>query len=263
MNFMNSSTWYLSILDKNKKEVILSINDYKLIKDLMDKTLTKLNLDNYSPIERVGIIYDFCKKIEIDDNVNEMSLILKTKKASKEKLILLFQLLLREINIDSYIGEVINDGVSSEVLIADIVDKKYDINGVYLFDVLSDYLTLDEVPSDSLNKINYNYFAIRLGDYSKTIFNDRLFGILNCLQHDLEYDYEKLISISKHEIKYLELSLNNDFESLHERISSSKEIDDNDKLRIIDAINNDELKDVINENYLSRKDKILNYGIIN
>ena len=137
------------------------------------------------------------------------------------------QLLLRKIGINSYIGDAINDEQENAVLIADIRDEKYDIDGIYLFDVLSDYLSIDDVPDDTFNKINYNYFAINIADYSKTIFNDKLLGILNCLSHDEEYDYEKLESISKKDIKYLELCFDSDFCSLHKRIQNSNEIDDN------------------------------------
>ena len=261
INFMNSSTWYLSVLDKNNEEKIYSLDSFRLINSELDKVIEKLDLSNCSTIEKTGFIYDFCKKITIDESINDLNTALKTFKSSKNTIVLLMQLLLRRIGINSYIGEAINDGQENSVLIADIKDKKYDIDGIYLFDVLSDYLSIEDVPV--FNKINYNYFAINISDYSKTIFNDRLLGILNCMSHDEEYDYEKLESISKKDMKYFEICFDSDIQSIHKRIENSKEINDEDKLKIIDSINKENLKDIINENYLSRKDKILNYGILN
>ncbi len=261
INFMNSSTWYLSILDKNKEEKILNIDSFRLMNSSLNKIIEKLDLSNYSIIERVGLIYDYCKKITIDDEINDLNIVLSSSKSSKNTIVLLMQLLLRHIGINSYIGKAINDEQENNILIADIKDEKYNIDGIYLFDVLSDYLSKEDVPV--LNKINYNYFAINVCDYSKTVFNDKLLGILNCMSHDEEYDYEKLENVSKKDMKYFELSFNSDIQSIHKRIENTKEIDDEIKLKIIDSINKDDLKDIINENYLSRKDKILNYGILN
>ena len=39
INFMNSSTWYLSVLDKNKESKILNIDSFKLMNSGLDKII--------------------------------------------------------------------------------------------------------------------------------------------------------------------------------------------------------------------------------
>lgn len=258
--FINPSTWYVN--DELDKKKLVSIDRYRQLYNEVNKVLNNIDVSKYSNIEKIGLIYDFCKKIKLSNNVDYDFLdILKTKKSNILGLAKIFKLLLKKIGIKSFIGEVINDDEISNVLIIEVKDNKYDIDGIYLFDVVSDYIFVEDVPNESYRLLNYNYFAIPIKDYSKTVFSDKLGGILNCLVHDLEYDLEKIRYISKLDIEQLENSFENDFYEIHNKVLETKEIKDSVKLDIICSINDENLSKILKENYSNRQNKLLNYEI--
>lgn len=262
VNFLNSNTWFISQKNKNMDNNMISIDRYKETLQHIEKVISKIDKVEYSVIEKVALIYDFCKSLTLYNSVqNDLLSILSSSKVSKNGYSFVFSELLNRLNIKNYIGEAIVDKESLEVVIADIKDEKYGIEGIYLFDPFSDYIDSKDVPVDEYKGLNYNYFAIRLSDYSKTVFSDKLTGILNCLIHDSEYDLEKLRFSSERTLKKLELAFGVDFLKLHKKVEDTKEISDEDKIKIFSMVNSEDMHELIRQNYLKRKNKLLNYDI--
>ena len=263
INFLNSNTWMISYKEKDTFNKIVTIDEYKKTLQLIDKIISKIP-DNYSTLEKVALVYDFCKSLNLTNTIsNDLLKILSTSKSPKNGYSLVFHEVLKKLDIKSYIGEAIVEKEEIDVVIAYIKDEKYKVDGIYLFDPFSDYIDSKDVPNDCYKSLNYNYFALRLEDYSKTIFSDKLIGILNCLIHDLEYDLEKLRFISLKRLKDLENSFGNSFIFLHKMIENTKEITDFEKINIFLEINDEAIHEVIKQNYLKRKNKLLNYNIEN
>lgn len=260
IKFLNPNSWYVKPKFDDSK--VISIDKYKEIENIISNILKEIDNIAYSTFEKVALIYDFCKKLNLENNSNDNVIdILKTKNCNMNGFSKIFKMLLDKIGINSYLGEAIVDNNKSNVVVAYIKDEKYNIDGIYLFDPFSDYISIDDVPNEELRLLNYNYFGILLNDYSKTIFEDRLTGMLNCLVHDYDYDLEKLRFISSKEITLLEQSFGFDFYTLHKKIDDTIQIKDETKLEIISTINNGKLHSVIKENYKKRKNKLLNYEI--
>lgn len=255
MSFFNPTTWFIkTIYDENS---LIRIDKYKEIKKHIKNILKNINKD-FSQIEKVLYVYDYCKKIKLVKEDNSILNILKNNKASENDIIKIFDILLKELNIKSYVGESIVDGINKNITIIYIDDEKYNINGIYLFDIMSDYIDSDE--KKEIKTLNYNYFGMQLKEYSKTIFNDRLIGLLNLLSHDLEYDLEKIRDIPKIDITKLEKSFDKNYIDIHNIIENQKEIKDEIKLEIIYKLN-DKDNEIIKKNYYSRKHKIFNYNL--
>lgn len=260
ITFINPSSWYIS--DELNKNKLISVDKYRELNVFINKVMKPIDDNKYSVIEKVALIYDYCKKLKLcDEEYFDVLDVLKTKKTNNLGLIKLFQLLLKKIDIKCFVGDSLIDGESSNVMLAKIQDQKYGIDGIYLFDPISDYVSISEVPDSNYRYINYNYFAIVLKDYCNTVFSNKLVGILNCLIHDMEYDLEKIRYISRIKINEIEESFNLSFLEIHKKVSNTKQIKDSVKLDIICSVNDKELNEVIKENYKIRKNKLLKYEI--
>lgn len=262
INFLNPSTWMISKKEMNHSNRMISISEYKKTRDAINKIIAQIDKDEYSTIEKVTLIYDFCKRLKLEDKKTiNLYEVLSSKTTNKFGYSYVFSELLKEINISNYIGNAITDSEVLDVVIAYIKDDVYGIDGIYLFDIFSDYIDSKDVPNDELKGLNYNYFAIRLSDYSKTIFSDRLTGILNSLIHDMEYDLEKLRFISMKDVKELESCFDMKFIEIHQKIEQTKEISDSDKINIFTRVNEEDKHILIKQNYVKRKNRLLNYDI--
>lgn len=262
INFLNSSTWMVSIKQKDIDNNMISVYNYRETMQYINRIMSKIDVNAYSQLEKITMVYDFCKKLTFSNDMpTDLLQILSTSKVSKNGYSFVFSELLNKLKIKNYIGEAIVDNEQLEVVIVQIKDDKYGIEGIYLFDPFSDYIDSKDVPVDEYKGLNYNYFAIRLEDYSKTIFSDKLTGILNCLIHDAEYDLEKLRFISEKTLKKLEQTFNMSFLSLHKKVENTKQISDEDKIKIFSTVNEEEMSELIRQNYLIRKNKLLNYNI--
>lgn len=261
INFHNSN-WWILYKYKNNDLKTFRLDEFKDIHSRLTSIIKRYCLEQYSLIEKVAFLYDYCKRITLD-NSNEYSLrdALKNNKANSDVLIVIFHKLLCELGIKNFIGESVVDKETSYVLIAHIIDEKYDIDGIYLFDLLSDYVDDKDIPDKKLKTLNYNYFCILLKDFSNTIFSDRLVGILKCFIHDIDYDMEKISYVSRKELSDIEDIFENDFLSIHGIIDSTHELSSDTILKILYSVNSSDIHEKIKENYYLRNSSLKNYDI--
>lgn len=260
INFFNPQTWYIqSPYEKNN---LIRLDKYKETKKQLSKVLSNIINSEYSIIEQIAKIYDYCKSIRLNpDSNNDILEVLKSRVSNMSGYSKILSILLKEIGINCYIGEAISDNNKSNVVIADIKDEKYGICGIYLFDVLSDYIEQKDVPDETIKLLNYNFFAITLNSFTKTVFNDRLLGVLNTLSHELSYDIEKVRFVKQQEIREVEKRFSMNYLEIHKKIEQTPEIKDDVKFEILSSINDEKYSSIIIKNYKNRKNKLYNYDI--
>lgn len=256
INFMNPITWFVSFRELNFEYKTISIDKYRDFTKYVDLFLLNLERTEKSNIEKIRYTYDFCKKMTYCEEKTDLLNTIKNKKSDCNNFSILFQYLLRKQNINSFIGKTTTDSREHYVVIADIIDSKYQINGIYLFDPFSDNISYEEVKDKELIGINYNFFAIRLCDYENTVFLDKFIDILSCFMHDEEYDLEKIKYISKKNINDLEKTFGIPFLEIHKKIRETPLIDDNKKIKIITSDYKPNLSDIIIKNYKKRNSEI-------
>ena len=261
INFQNDN-WWVSYKYKNNDVLTLHFDEYKDVYSKISLIIKKCCKNEYSLIENVASLYDYCKSYILDEDKDyPIRDALKSNKCNSNMLVIIFHKLLFQLGIQSFIGESIIDNKTSYVVVAYIKDNKYNIDGIYLFDILSDYIGNDDVPEKDFRLLNYNYFCILLKNFSNTIFSDRLVGILKCFIHDLDYDLEKISYVSRKELNYIQDIFDRDFLSIHSIVEETKEIEEEKILKILYNVNDIAKHTKLRDNYLSRKDKLMNYNI--
>ena len=256
INFSNPESWQISYKSYDKEYEILPFDKYRELESIISKVISDLD-DNFSQLEKIATVYDFCKELDYsEDRKFDLYTILNDKVSNDFGFSYVFSAMLSRLGINNFIVDTIVDNKKSSVVIASVDDSKYSVRGIYLFDPLSDYIPRNDLSDRKLRNINYNYFGIRMIDFTDTVFSDKFSGVGSCLIHDDEYDLEKLKYISPREVSRLEDAFNDEFFNIHQKISDTKKIEDDIKLEIIRNVNDKDYYEVIKENYFLREEKI-------
>jgi len=259
LSFSNPKTWYISYLNYDDVYKTTTIDRYRFLETNINGILD-MTIKYDSVLEKILCFYDFCKSIDFTDQGSvDLVSILENKKANNIGYCIVFSELLKRIGVSNYIGRAVVDNNDYYVVIALINDLKYKVDGIYLFDPLSDYIDKDEVEDLKLRMINYNFFALCLNDFTNNIFDDKLKGILSCLIHDFEYDSEKIKFESKNDLEKFEKSFDQNFLNIHMLVSNTTPISDETKLSIIESVNESKgnnMQAIIDSNYYCRQKQI-------
>lgn len=233
-SYQNPVTWQIAYDFNNKDYILSDIPRCRSFYTYVDNISDSINRQNLSNFEKVMRLYDIVKLYEYKDdnlkgNSNLLTNIISTFSASSYGFNKLFSYLLKEMGFSSFIGEEkTGDGISY-VTIVDIKDDKYNIDGIYLFDPSMDSLPKGVYKSNDIRMINYNYFCLPLSKISYSFYHDTLVGALGILAiEDIEISKEKYDTnrdkAIKKDFSNLFSIFNLDFATLHNRVSSSKEI---------------------------------------
>lgn len=265
INYLNPDTWKISYIRVDGAKDIYSITEARKIMEYFNNFISQINNKQLSMLEQICLIYDKVKLLDYQEKKNNLLEIIKNEYANSYGYNMLFQELLNNLSIKSYIEKVKSNEEDRYVTIIDINDNKYKIHGIYLFDPYSDSLPKKEYKEDNIRRINYNYFCMSLKQLNNTIYQESVSGIFKYFQMP-----KKSMFIDRaEEIKVLDRNKTNKFNhifgddhlSLYERINDTKEISETTLFEIINSIlrfsNNNAIKninmiDVIKENYYLR-----------
>ena len=257
--FEYPATWKLPCEIENDNIILLDIPKIRFI----DTFIYKLK-DNISPIEQVMKVYDTIKLFEYDSNADERyQIIIKDKHANSKGMNKLFEYVLKKLGYKTFVGTIKGDE-ESFITLVEIIDKKYNLDGIYLFDPSMDTLSKEIYHKDVVRRINYNFFGLNLMSMNRLKYKDRLQGILSILSlDDLEYAKEKIDICRDNDIirenQKLYEAFNLNFEDLYKRVKDTKQIEINDIIKINDVLYKDK-KDKYNlyltNNYNTRKDEL-------
>lgn len=262
MHFMNPETWQVCYQVKNGTYMITTLPNYRIMEEYISIVLSCINAE-MSPLEKIKEVYDFVKLLELDENSSDrIPDIIVNRKASCLGYNILFREILNRIGICSYIGDIIRDGKLEHLTIVDVCDKKYDADGIYVFDPSSDSIPRELYKSDAIRKINYNFFGLTLEDVVKTKYNDKLVdSLLLLISESLNYSKRKIDDRSR---KKLENIFNISYEELYNRVKKTKKINEKTLLDMfVSTVHKEDflglnrnIDELINNNYTLRKKEI-------
>ena len=249
-------TWKLPCEIDNDNIILLDIPKIRYI----DTFVYKLK-DNISSIEQVMKVYDTVKMFDYKQDADlRYQVIIKEKVANSKGMNKLFAYVLKKLGFKTFVGSIKGDE-ESFITLVEIKDKKYSLDGIYLFDPSMDTLSKEIYHKDAVRRINYNFFGLNIMSMNRLKYKDRLYGILSILSlEEIEYAKEKIEICRDSEIirenrKIID-SFNLSFESLYNRIKDTKQIDIDLIIKINDVLYSDK-KEQYNtyllDNYNSRK----------
>ena len=254
-------TWKLPCEFENDNIVLLDIPKIRFI----DTFVSKFDDPELSCAEKIMKVYDTIKLFDYEEDSDERYYsIIKNKKANSKGMNKLFSYTLNKLGYKSFVGTLKGDNEESFVTLVEVIDKKYKINGIYLFDPSMDTLSKDKYLKEDVRKINYNFFGLNIMTMNRLKYKDSLFGILSILSlEDIDYAQEKLdICQDKHIIRENQKITNifkQSFSDLYNKLKNSKQIGVEKIVRINDSLypeKKEKYNDYLIENYNSRKDEL-------
>ncbi len=261
-NYENPSTWKLPYEIEDDCYTLTDIPNYRTMNAFIDK----IRNNNYSPVELIMKVYDEVKLMDYiqDDEEELLPEIIIGKKANSFGMNKLFSYILSSFGFKTFMGETVLDGNKSYVTLVGFKDTKYNICGIYLFDPSMDTLSKEVYKSDSVRKINYNFFLLPLSYMTRLKYDEKLQDLLNLLAiEDTEFSKEKVENSKankiKEELKKLTDTFGVDYEKIHNTVKTSKRIDIDTIIRINDAIysnKNEKYNQYLKQNYNIRKDDL-------
>lgn len=157
LNYLNPNTWNISYLEKNNNYKVTTLVKYKIIIENLNIIESKFK-DNFSVIDKIRVIYDFLTKFK-EDNIENLDDVFIERKANMKSLNRLFKYILMYFDIKS---EIIKKREHYVTYIS-IDDKKYGVDGYYLF---NPFLDLDNFKISNISKaLKYSNFMLSKEEY--------------------------------------------------------------------------------------------------
>ena len=260
--FKNPDTWSLSYKANKGAYLITSIPNYRKMEEYISVVINSID-KGLSMIEKIKEVYDFIKLLDLDYKASDrLPDIINTRKTTSKGFNILFKEILSRLGIDSYIGKIKRE-TEDYITLVEIIDDKYNISGIYVFDPCSDSLPKALYKNEALRKINYNYFCLTLNEIISTKDGmDKLVGPLSLLNSDsLEFASRR---INSEEEKELHDVFDRVFSEVYERVQSTKGILESTLFNIVLStlhredfiVLNRDVDELIMNNYLLRKKEL-------
>ena len=270
--FENPDTWTISYYHDGTNYYVDTIPNVRELLSYMKRIKSIVVKEELTPLEKVLRVYDIVKLIDYEDSNKEYTFpeIITSNKSNSKGFNRLFNYILKSINIDAFLSTIKDsDGNKNLINLVRIVDKKYNINGYYLFDPSMDTLPKESY-KENLRIINYNYFGIKLEDFNLNKYGDTLTGVLSILSIN-NYDYakerlvtQKGIKIKRELNKFLTL-FNDNLNNIYNDIHKCNDIDIKVIIKLCESVYEGIMKDdflkMIKSNYLDRNKDLFNPSI--
>ena len=261
INYMNPNTWKIYYTRCDGIKDIYSIVECRKLREYFNNFLKEYDLDSFSPLDAICLIYDKVKLLDYKDKKNTLLEIIEDNSTNSYGYNLLFQEFLDRINIKSYIEKVKSNENNRFISVVKIDDSKYKIKGIYLFDPFMDSLSKNDY-DEIFRRINYSYFLLNIDSFHNTIYNESLSGILKIFinpKEDMFKDHlEELKLFDKKDIDRFNYVFGNDYLSLYKIVKNSTIVDISTLFKIIENtlnkagylnIDNLEILELIKKNY--------------
>lgn len=266
MSFSNPFTWKIPIENNINNVLLTELPNYRKIHSFIEG----LRDENLSPIEQIAKIYDKIKLMnyEILSNNNSLYDIIESKKSNSYGLNKLFTYVLEYLGYKTFIGRIKESNISY-ISLVEVNDKKYGVDGIYIFDPSMDSLSKDDYKDEEIRRTNYNFFGRSLKDISLLSYITKLMGVLELLAaKDYVYSENKITSTKNYELKVetkkiLE-TFNLSFKKLYQKINKNKSISIDMIIDINNVLYKKEKEDkilrdkFISENYKERNKELFN-----
>ena len=270
--FENPDTWTISYYHDGTNYYVDTIPNVRELLSYMKRIKSIVVKEELTPLEKVLRVYDIVKLIDYEDSNKEYTFpeIITSNKSNSKGFNRLFNYILKSINIDAFLSTIKDsDGNKNLINLVRIVDKKYNINGYYLFDPSMDTLPKDSY-KENLRIINYNYFGIKLEDFNLNKYGDTLTGVLSILSiNNYDYAKERLVTqkglkIKRELNKFLTL-FNDNLNNIYNDIHRCNDIDIKVIIKLCESVYEGILKEdflkMIKSNYLDRNKDLFNPSI--
>lgn len=264
MPYDNPDTWNIAYDVHDDTYMITTLPNYRLMEEYIGVVLSCIK-DDMSPLEKIKEVYDFVKLLELDEKAsNRFPDIIKNRVTNNLGFNVLFSEILKRIGIKSYIGKIQREQMEY-ITIVSVKDEKYEADGIYAFDPVSDSIPKHAYKNDAMRKINYNFFALSLKQIVSTTSSDKLLEPLSLLTIDSLDFSERRVNVN--ERRKLEEIFDSNYEEIFKRVNKTKDIKDENLLNLFistvhreDFINlNRDIEELIRNNYyLRKKDLFIN-----
>lgn len=266
INYLSPNTWKVSYIRTDGVKEIYSITKCRKIMEYFNNFIGEIDTKKLSMIEKICLVYDKVKLLDYKEEKNSLLEIIENEYTNSYGYNILFQELLSNMSIKSYIEKVKSNDENRYVTIIDINDDKYDIHGIYLFDPYSDSLPKTEYDENSIRKINYNYFCMSFNQLNKTIYKETISGIFKYFLVPKKKMFldriDELKLLDENEVNKLNNIFGFDYSNLYESVQNTEDIEERILFEVINntlrfdnykTIKNVNIIDIIKENYYLKK----------
>ncbi len=261
-SFENPETWNIAYKKENNNFLISDIPSVRKLMFHIESI--KKDVEHYSNLEKIMYVYDMLKMYNIDEKTkNDYITQIEDKSSNTKDINTLFSYILKEIGIKSFVGSIKSEGKKYFVTLTEVIDSKYNLNGLYLFNVVFDNLPKEEYKSEDVRRVNYNFFGLKIEDYDYSINYDTLTGILSYFSNsNYEYSIEKIKFIKDKEtnnsLKKLIKEFNDTFEGIYKKLWNIRDITFDDIEKAREMLYNDpkEYNKMVKENYNLRREEL-------
>ena len=261
-SFENPETWNIAYKRENNNFLIANIPSVRKLIIYIDDI--KKHTEEYTNFEKVMYIYDLLKMYNIDEKSKKDYITQIEEKCSNIMDInTIFSYILDEVGIKNFVGSIKSEDKKYSIILVEIMDLKYNLNGLYLFNVVFDNLPKEEYKNEDVRRVNYNFFGLKVEDYDYSINYDTLTGILSYFSNsNYEYSFEKVKFIKDKEtnnsLKKMMNQFNDSFEGIYKKLWDIRDItfDDIERSREVLYKDSKEYNDMVKENYNLRREEL-------
>lgn len=267
INYLNPFTWKVPIENNANTLILAELPNYRKLYSFIEQ----LKDNKLSPLEQLTKIYDRVKLINFnnDNKNNTLFEIIDKNSANSYGFNKLFSYILEFLGYKTYIGKAKDSNQTNYLTLVEIKDKKYQIEGIYIFDPSMDTLPKEEYKSEEIRRTNYNFFGLNLLTINELVFDTKLLGVLEILSSK-DYNHsenritntknKELLSETRKVLSVFGLS----FKKLYNVINKTKSISSltiikiNNVLYEKEDIEKEKRNKFILDNYVERNKELFN-----
>ena len=268
MNFSNIDTWNISYHKINNQFSVTSLVKYRKMEEWFREILLNMD-DNLSMLEKMCYLYDKVKMLEYDDDskYDRLSEIICDGKATSYGYNLIYKELLSRCGIKSVIGKISSRNENNYINLVNVLDDKYNINGIYAFDPSMDTIYKNQYKNNLARKLNYNFFCCTL-EKLKAIYPKRsMQDFLRIIASDDVMEFNHVIDLceEKEKLELIEDEIGLSLKEMNKLSNNSIDIFDDVFIKIVtktlerypqDILDKSSFARVISDNYVARNNEL-------